>query len=522
VKNFGPALKVGITFIGALALGYWAFMMLAKGRCAGEQPTLQVHAFFHDATGLVEKSRVQIAGLNVGHIVSRELNVQPPRPELVTEKRFARITVALAAKKGAITLYSNAAVIKTSASLLGEFYLEIDPGSYEWTDDQGRRHVGEVLHNGDEIRRVKEAVTSDQLMRQVSDVVPVLKGIAEDIRVFTRGPLKEISSNISEGIAENRTALKNTLANLERITRDIEGITGPTRGDVRVIIDDIKHITSGVRTLVGTGDKEVQETSGKLKHGLDKLNDAITKLDLTLDNTQKITGGVEGGKGTVGRLIKDETLINEVEGVVHDAGTFVRQITGLQTIVGLRSEYNFMANTIKTYVSVELRPRPDKYYLIELIDDPRGTRHVTQRTVRSDDPSKPALVREEITETTDKFRFSFQFAKQISLATFRFGIKESSGGVGVDLRFFRDHLSVSTDVFEFAANAWPRLKVLAAWEFFRRLYVVGGVDDAINSRPQDGSGGGRDFFIGAQVRFNDEDLKGLLLFGGSAIGAAGK
>ena len=100
-------------------------MMLAKGRCAGEEEELRLHAYFHDATGLVEKSRVQIAGLNVGHIVSRELNVRPPRKELVEHKRFAKITVALDRD---VVLYTNATCSKRSASLLGEFYLEIDPG----------------------------------------------------------------------------------------------------------------------------------------------------------------------------------------------------------------------------------------------------------------------------------------------------------------------------------------------------------------------------------------------------------
>ena len=154
MKNLAPAIKVSITFIVTLVLGYWAFMMLAKGKCAGEQIDLQLHAYFHDATGLVEKSRIQIAGLNVGHIVSRELNVQPPRPELVKAKRFAKITIALASH---VVLYTNAVVYKRSASLLGEFYLEIDPGTYEWVDKKGFRHVGEKLQDGDEIPFVSEA-----------------------------------------------------------------------------------------------------------------------------------------------------------------------------------------------------------------------------------------------------------------------------------------------------------------------------------------------------------------------------
>ncbi len=260
----------------------------------------------------------------------------------------------------------------------------------------------------------------------------------------------------------------------------------------------------------------------KIKDDLDKLSRAIDKLESSLNNVNDVTEGIKEGKGTVGRLLKDDALVNDVEGVVRDAGGFIRQVTALQTVVGLRSEYNFQANSIKTYLSVEIRPRPDKYYLIELIDDPRGARHVTQTTTRSDDPSKPLLTREETVQVTDAFRFTFQFAKRISLATFRFGIKESTGGIGVDLHFIRDRIRVETDLFDFAANAWPRFKVTAGWEFFRRLYIVGGIDDAFNNRPQDGSGGGRDYFVGMQLRFNDEDLKSLLLFGGSAIGAAGK
>jgi phospholipid/cholesterol/gamma-HCH transport system substrate-binding protein len=519
MRNLGPAIKVGITFLGAVAIGYWAFMMLVKGRCAGEESELVLHAYFHDATGLVEKSRVQIAGLNVGHIASRELNVQPPRPELVRDKRFAKITVAL--NKG-VTLYTNAVVIKRSASLLGEFYLEIDPGTLEWVDERGKRHVGEKLKTGDEIRAVQEAATTDNLIRQVSDVVPVLRNIAEDIRTFTKGPLHQISKNINEGINENRESIKSMLKNLDGITSDVRGVTRGAGKDVEKIVDDIKAITGSIRGIVGRSDKDVEDTAKKIKTSIDKLSDAIDKLDVALGNVNDITGTIKDGKGNLGRLVKDESLVDNVEGVVRDAGGFIKSLSQLQTVVGLRSEYNFQANTIKTYLSVEIRPRPDKYYLIELIDDPRGARNVTQKTTRSDDPAKPLLTREETIEVSDAFRFTFQFAKRISLATFRFGIKESTGGIGLDLHFLKDRVNVHQDLFDFAANAWPRYKVMATWEFFRRLYVVGGIDDAFNERPQDGTGGGRDFFIGAQLRFNDEDLKSLLLFGGSAIGSAGK
>lgn len=525
MKNLGPAIKVGVTAIVGLGMAYWSFQMLAKGGCAGEEDAVLVHAYFRDATGLVEKSRVQVAGLNVGHIVSRELNVKPPRPELLRDKRFAKITIAL---DPGVTIYSDAQVFKRSASLLGQFYLEIDPGRYDYVDDEGERHRAERLGTGDEIRNVNEGVTTDmvmrqtgKLMRQVNNVVPILKNIAADVRRFTRGPLQDISKNINDGISENRSAIKKMLANLEAITTDVRSITKGADKDVERILDDIKHITTAVRDLVGKGDQEVQSTAHKVKKSLDKLATAIDKLDSALTNVDKITAGLQGGEGTVGRLLKDEALVNDVEEVVRDAGGFVKSLTGLQTVVGLRTEYNFQAATIKSYVSVEIRPRPDKYYLIELIDDPRGTRNVSRRLTQTDAPDQPPLVNEEVVEITDAFRFTFQFAKRISFATFRFGIKESTGGAGLDLHLFNDRLNLQTDYFDFQANVWPRVKALVAWEFFKRLYVVGGVDDVLNDRPQDGSGGGRDFFAGFQVRFNDEDLKSMLMFGGSALSGAG-
>ncbi len=519
---------MGITFIITLALGYWSFMMLAKGSCAGQDEGFHVHAYFNDATGLVEKSRVQIAGLNVGHIASRELNVRPPRPELVGEKRFAKITVAL--NQGTV-LYSNARVFKKSASLLGEFYLEIDPGTYEWIDDRGKLHRGERLHSGAEIKFVIEGVTTDKIIRQtdqlfsqINDVVPVLKNIAQDIRAFTKGPLHDISKNINDGIQENRDSIHKMISNLEAITGDVRRITNGADKNVATILEDIRHITTSLRSVIGSSDEDIKDSAGKLKTGLDKLNSSLTKLDSAMGNIDEITKGLNEGKGSVGRLLKDEALVDDVEGIVHDAGGFVKSITGLQTVVGLRSEYNFQAGSIKTYFSVEIRPRPDKYYLIELIDDPRGRRTVTQRHTRTDDPSKPSLVREETIETTEAFRLSFMFAKRIRFLPFtlRIGIKESTGGVGIDTHLFDDHFTISSDFFDFRANVWPRLKVLAAWEFFKRLYVVGGADDIFNDRPLDGSGGGRDFFAGFQLRFNDEDLKSLLLFGGSSMSGAVK
>ena len=127
-----------------------------------------------------------------------------------------------------------------------------------------------------------------------------------------------------------------------------------------------------------------------MRTSIAKLQPTVDNLDKTLKNMETITSRLEKGEGTAGRLLTDDTIARNVEEITEDAGTFVRGITKLQTIVGLRTEYNFLSSTFKNYLSVRLTPRPDKFYLIELVEDPRGFR-TTERprsgTTREPGPS---------------------------------------------------------------------------------------------------------------------------------------
>jgi phospholipid/cholesterol/gamma-HCH transport system substrate-binding protein len=224
---------------------------------------------------------------------------------------------------------------------------------------------------------------------------------------------------------------------------------------------------------------------------------------------------MDRGEGTLGRLSKDETLINEVQGVAEGVNEYVGNITRLQTIVGLRSDYNFLANTIKSYVELRLQPREDKYYVIELVDDPRGLTNITQTDVDTTNPTQPSHYRTITTTTTDAFRFSLQFAKRMGPFTGRFGVKESTGGIGLDLHLLSDRFQFTQDLFGFGESIQPRYRFYLAYEFIKRLWLLGGVDYVFDPNQ-------RDYFLGLQLRFNDEDLKTILPFAGGSVSSASK
>ena len=97
--------------------------------------------------------------------------------------------------------------------------------------------------------------------------------------------------------------------------------------------------------------------------------------------------------------------------------------------------------------------------------------------------------------------------------TARIGIKESSGGLGGDLALLNGQLTLHADLFDFNFDYYPRLKVAAAYQLFKYLYVYGGVDDVFNDHQSLEVQGttptgnefryefGRDVFAGAMLRF---------------------
>src|SRR5262249_13534318 len=120
--------------------------------------------------------------------------------------------------------------------------------------------------------------------------------------------------------------------------------------------------------------------------------------------------------------------------------------------------------------------------------------------------------------TTNTLKLSVQFAKRFYFATLRFGLIESTGGVGADLHFFKDSLSLRFDAFDFALQElrFPRLRAAVRYSPINHIYATVGIDDVLNNQVRDAATHrlvtGRDLFVGAGVYFTDDDIKTILPF----------
>jgi len=512
MRRSWASLTVGVLVVIVAGLSYW---LIRSTSDRTHDQGYAVWALFHNAGGLFEKSRVVTAGISVGQIEKRELDKGTAQ---------ARITIRIAPD---IVLYENALVAKKSASLLGEYFLEIDPGTprKKEADDQIREM--RKLKDGDQIKFVTEPVELGEMMASMGTLIPVMRQILDDVHKLTSGPISDIANNVDDMIERNSEKLESLLTRVDHIAGTIDTITTAEAGDVKESIKNVREITESIKALVGTTHEQIAKTGEGARGSIDKLQGSIDNLEKTMKNMETVTTRIEKGEGTVGRLVSDDTIARNVEEITEDAGGFIKSITRLQTIVGLRTEYNFLTSTFKNYLAVTLMPRPDKFYLIELVEDPRGYRTKTVTVV--DNSSQPGPQSETRVTLTEQLRFTLQFGKRVGIRPNvaiggRFGIKESTGGIAGDLYLFHDRLLLSVDVFDAKANRYPRIKATMSYAIWQRnLFVVAGADDMANYERSTGGGALFDYFAGMQLVFNDEDLRALLLFGGgAAAGAASK
>ena len=544
MRGLSAGVRVGVLFM-LLAVG--AYLVWKN---LGEDTTQSGQEFFvriKDASGLPKGSKVVVAGLKKGGVL-----------RLVVDGRYARIYFTLATD---IKVWSNATLSKKASSLLGENYLEVDPGDPVMQRSDGTtvpatplgwsgEHRCPNYNSPDralrdpcrQILNVVEAVTPDQLIHRIEATLPnvdrvleSVRDLSEDVRRIVNGPMQRVADRVDTLVQNEAGTIERIIERAERTVAAVEGLTADVRNitkgadpKVEKILSELEAASAEARVLVSTAKDELKATGDSVRGKLDKLDGVIS-------NTESITQKINEDKGTLGKLVNDPAIADNVEAITQDAGQFLGTLFGLKAYVGLRSEFNVSSRLASHYVSVELHTRPDKFYLIELQKGPRGDYpDVTLTMDPTIDPNR--WIKRSVIH--DDIRFTFQFAKRFNWLTLRYGIKESTGGIGADadVAWFNRKLRFSTDLFDASFDRYPRLKLTAAVEVFRHLYVLGGIDDLLNPQKElqitSGTADvpiqfetykyGRDVFFGGMLRFNDEDLAALLTVGGSALAGASK
>lgn len=560
---WNKALAVGMLAAVAGVAFLFALTFFRKGGYS-EKESYLVHAYFSDATGLSWKSRVQIAGIQIGEVVNIGL---------VGSK--ARLDIRV---KNGIELHTDACLTKTFPSaLLPDALLEVQPGS------DATPLIVSLPEERRTITCVREATSVQQLLDSMARIAADVQLVTGDLAKTVAGDkgLREIVENlasatgrIDDAIAKNEQNVADLIANARDFAADLREISRRDKDKIGRITSNVEDLTARLKVVAaslqeiidpgssgrartpapaagGEGDAGAagpaapqppaglsgaiaQATPGERAVAAEQargVKQAVDKLGSSLERLEDLLTRVGEGKSVAGRLLVDERLGRKLGNAAEDLADQLDRVFKLQIQVQLRSEWLLNQTGAKTYFGARIMPRPDKYYLLEIVSDPRGVDTVSSETITTRVGGVDTTTVSTRTLHEDKLTFTLQIAKRYGPLTFRVGVIESSGGIGSDLHLFRDTLQFSVSVYQFSRpyqDVFPRAKIFVNYYFFQHFFLTAGADDFLNSwRSGRYPGGpkftiGNDAFFGAGLFFTDDDLKTLLGAGaGSAIPSGG-
>jgi phospholipid/cholesterol/gamma-HCH transport system substrate-binding protein len=504
----------GTVFIGA-------FTFFRKGGLS-ERDSYRIVAYFEDVSGLAWKSRVQVAGIQIGEVTDIELL-----------GGRARLTLRV---KNDIALRANACLTKRYPSaLLPDALLEASLGT------PPAPLLKDLPEDRREITCVREAASVARLMESLSKIANDIQVVSGDLAQTvggTKGSIREIIENLThvtravDGLLDkNSDRVAGILENAEAFTGELRDIAEKDRDRYHAIARNVEEASARLNRVLASVEGIVGPQEGELKESVQGAQQALQKLNRTLDDVQKVAGEVASGKGVAGKLLMDEQLGEKVGRAAESVTDYVDRVSAMQLDVGIRSEWLLNQAGAKAYFGVTLRPKPDKYYILELVSDPRGYNTVVQETAttlnQNTGTSVPTVTSRSINE--QRLAISAEFGKRWGDFIFRVGIIESTGGGGVDFLTLDYRLKLSMNLYMFTrptVNTLPRAKLWLDWKVIPNAYFTVGVDDFLNKwstgaypfGPKFSMG--TDVFVGAGLVFTDNDLKALLVGAGSTGAAA--
>jgi phospholipid/cholesterol/gamma-HCH transport system substrate-binding protein len=507
------ALAIVLVVVAGVALVIRAKMPTTKVR-----GSFYTHAKFRDGSRLAPGSAVVIAGVKVGTI-----------EKLTIEGSLARVDMKL---QDGLDLPVDSFATRRADSLFGDSYVEIIPASGDEGASTGRR-----LQSGEGIAHVVEGSSTDALLRGMADALPridnamnVVHDAVLNSRKWVSGPFDDRLDDIDTWLGEGH--IEGPLESADRAMVRIDDLT--TRGADRLAstAPDVMSRLDRIDRAILSARTKLRDTRTGLVDGLQSARAGFDRIDPQIEQATEVMAAINQGsgadwKGTLGRLVNDPQLGETLDDVASSGREALAGFNRFKSWLGMRVEYNVFAGAVRFYATAEIRARTDKFYLVEFERGPLGG---VPNDELSDVVGNAAYTRTQ--EIHDRLRFTAQFGKQLGLLSVRGGIKDSTFGAGVDALMLDGRLKLSADLYG-AFQTTPRLKVAGALRVFRSVFVLAGVDDALNAPGYlnivSGNPGapktfdkvryGRDYFVGTTLQFTDEDISVLLrVYGALLVG----
>lgn len=285
-------LKTGFVAVVIIVLFIWGYNYL-KGENILSPNLRHFYVEYNNIQGLKKSSSITINGLQVGKVIDIKFNSDPTKKgklvvELLIEDEFEF------SKKSIAKIYS--------ASLMGGQSLAIIP-SYD----------GDLAVSGDYL---KGEVESD-IFSSVGEKLNPLQAKLENVIVSADSLFLGLNQTLD---VRARKSLNNSIIDLEFTISDIR----KTITSVNELLDSskvgIKNTFDNTRIIT----KNLAQLSDTLVNA--NIGEMIGKAQISLEYINEIMEGVQKGEGTLGKLVKDDAMYNNLTSMSKELEELIREM----------------------------------------------------------------------------------------------------------------------------------------------------------------------------------------------------
>jgi phospholipid/cholesterol/gamma-HCH transport system substrate-binding protein len=319
--------KVGILIL--IAFGILAALVLVMGGLNFEK-TYPIFVDFDNPGGLQSGAPVKIAGVKVGKVQALEFRGGQVDPK-TGRRSLVRVKVAIEARVRD-SIHDDADFYVTTQGVLGEQFLAIEPGS-------GQKPIlaeGTVLKGIDPPRLDLFLAKGYELLDTTMNGIRNNRDLISDIAVNTAGLLK----GLNNVVGDNRERINRTVANVEALSVEANALTREVRAKyvnnpkIERTIENVDRISTDLQRDTGPLLKDAKEAlanlnrvsatiggeaeQAKVKKALDDIAQLVARANATAADAQSIVSHIKTGRGTIGALVMDEQVYDDVQEMVRD------------------------------------------------------------------------------------------------------------------------------------------------------------------------------------------------------------
>lgn len=453
-------IKVGLlTILAVVSLGIVSLKLTQNQSGFGSH--VEYRAYVDDASGIFPRTAIKVAGINSGRIKNIQLH-----------EGKALIVFEIVEE---VKLLKDANLKIKSVGFLGDKYIDLFPGSV----GTERLPAGSIV----------DAKTGGGLEDLAKDASSIMSEVKEIVTTLKNSVVDENKENVIKKIVDNIRAFSE---DAKKITASLKKATEGEDSSLSRILSNIEK----------TSDQLAFETdrleNGSFANKLQKVGPILDKADQAVADLKTMTNDLKAGKGTLGRLLRDDEVVDQVSETLSSVNRLVNRINNLEADIALFTGFN-TDNGNHTQFDVDIFPAPERFFRLGFAKNDFGPDGGVETTTTINGSSETKRVVEK-----DKLKFNLMIGRMIQQFGIRAGLIESTGGVGLDYHFPDYGSRFTMEVFDYREDIGPNLRMTLEVRMWNVFYArLSGEDLVSKANEQTAT-------VSVGLRFTDQDLSSFI------------